>query len=280
MEEYKHTKSLEAPDWLEQRQRPGNWIDVAETDEIPADLEGWYRTILHMFQIAFAPEIRRRLTTGQLNQQFFLIAAQLIQSEEGKKTVRFNEEVRGRALVRVNRPVQKGEQLLVSDVRDFENFDLEEDELDAGHFTLLWNGEGWFLSFDFRAGRAKSNGLLKAASEFLDSAKFSAAKGHARPSVDNLFSACELVSKAHLVLRHRLARRKNSHGAVHSAINDWRRIGNINEEFVKLFNRMSHARSPARYDASAQIELPSQSDFHIAEQEIEHLTEYVAHRIS
>ena len=280
MKEYRHTKSLEATGWLKQRQRPGNWIDVAETDEIPADLEGWYRTIPHMFQIAFAPEIRRRLATGQLNQNFFLIAAQLIQPEEGKNTVRLNEEVRGMGLVRVNRPVQKGEQLLDSDIRDFVNFDLEEDELDAAHFTLLWSGEGWFVSFDFRAGRAKSAGLLKAASEFLDVAKFSAAKGHARPSVDNLFSACELVSKAHLILHRHLARRTKSHGAVHSAINDWRRLGNVNEEFVKLFNRMSHARSPARYDASAQVELPSQSDFHIVEREIEHLTEHVAHRIS
>jgi len=171
MKEYKPTNSSKTTDWLEERQRPGNWIDVAESDEIPSDLVGWSGTFLHMFQIAFAPEIRRRLATGQLDENFFLSAAQLIQPEEGESTVRLNAEVRGKALVRVNRPVHQGGHVLVSDLQNFENFDLEVDELDAGHFTLLWNGQGWIGSFDFRAGRAKSAGLLGLANQFLDVAK-------------------------------------------------------------------------------------------------------------
>ena len=280
MKEYDPTKSLKTPGWLEERQRPGNWFDVAETDEIPADLVDWSRTLLHVFQIAFAPEIRRRLATGQLNADFFLSAAQLIQPEEGKNTVRLNEEVRGTALVRVNRPVQQGEQVLFSDLQNFVSFDLEEDELDAGHFTLLWTGQGWIGSFDFRAGRAKSAGLLGLASQFLDVAKFSAAKGHVGPSVDNLFSACELVSKVHLILHRNPAVRTKSHGRVHRAINAWRHLGNVNEDFVKLFNQMSHARSPARYGAGAKVESPSQSDFQTVEREIENLMKHVAHRVS
>ena len=280
MKEHEHAKSLETPGWLQQRQMPGNWINIAETDEIPAEFVRWEITLLHIFQIAFAPEIRHRLSTGQLNQNFFLHAAQLIQPEEGKNIVRLNEEVRGMARVRVNRPVHKGEQVLVSDIRNFVSFDLEDDELDAAHFTLLWDGEGWIASFDFRAGRAKSAGMLKVASQFLDAAKFSATRRHARPSVDNLFSACELVSKAHLILHRSPAIRAKSHGPVHSAINAWGHLGNVNEEFVKLYNQMSNARSPARYDASAQVELPSQSNFYIVEREIEHLTKQVSQRIS
>lgn len=280
MEEYELTSSPKTLGWLEERQRPGNWIDVAETDIIPADFVTGSRTLIHMFQIAFAPEIRRRLATGQLKQNFFLSAAQLIQPEEGENTVRLNEEVRGTAVVRVNRPVQQGEEVLVSDLQNFVSFDLEEDELDAGHFTLLWNGQGWIGSFDFRAGRAKSAGLLGLANQFLDVAKISAAKGHAGPSVDNLFSACELVSKAHLILHRNPASRAKSHGTVHRAINAWRHLGNVNEDFVRLYNQMLNARSSARYDAGAQIESPSQSDFQIVERELEDLTKHVAHRVS
>lgn len=280
MKEYEPTKSSKTTEWLDERQRPGNWIDVAESDEIPVDLVSWTRTLLHMFQIAFAPEIRRRLATGQLDENFFLSAAQLIQPEGGESTVRLNEEVRGKALVRVNRPVHQGEHVLVSDLQNFEKFDLEEDELDAGHFTLLWNGQGWIGSFDFRAGRAKSAGLLGLANQFLDVARVSAARRYAGPSVDNLFSACELVSKAHLILHRSPAGRTKSHGSVHRAINARRRRGNVNEDFVKLFNKMSHARSSARYDVGGQVEAPSQSDFQVVEREIEDLTKHVAPRVS
>jgi len=112
------------------------------------------------------------------------------------------------------------------------------------------------------------------------SQKVSAARGHTAPSVDNLFSACELVSKAHLILHRSPAGRAKSHGPVHSAINARRRLGNVNEEFVKLFNQMSNARSSARYDVGGQVEAPSQSDFQIVEREITDLTKHVAPRVS
>ena len=152
--------------WLQERQRPGNWIDVAEFDEIPPEIEGWYRTVIHMFQIAFAPEIRQRLSAGGLDQTFFLTAAQMIQPETGAQMIRLNGEVRGIANVRATRPVQKGEPVFVSDMQNFVSFDLDEEELDAGHFTLFWTGSGWIATFDFRAGRAKSAAMLKALESF------------------------------------------------------------------------------------------------------------------
>ena len=265
-------------EWLQQRQRSGNWIDVAETDEIPPGIEGWYRTIIHMFQIAFAPEIRHRFLVKTLDGTFFLTAAQMIQPEDGGRIIRLNQEARGTALMRANRPIQKGEQLLVSDMQNFVSFDLDEEELDAGHFTLFWTGNGWIASFDFRAGRAKSAAMLKAAGEFLQVAILASTHGHTRPCVDNLFSACELVSKAHLVLHRSSASAAKSHGSVQSAINTWRRLGNINDEFVGLFNRVSNTRSPARYDVKAEIEMPSPSDFGIVEGEIQQLMNFVTQR--
>ena len=62
----------------------------------------------------------------------------------------------------------------VSDMRGLISFDLEDDELDAAHFTIFWHGEGWVASFDFRAGRSKSTDTLAAAVEFLEAARLSA----------------------------------------------------------------------------------------------------------
>ena len=279
MEENDITESFDTQRWLQQRQRPGNWIDVAETDDIPSDIVGWRRTILNIFQIAFVPEIKRRLSKNQLGNDFFLSAAQLIQPQDGENDVRLNEEVRGLAVVRAERTVHKGEPVFLSDLTGFVSFDLPDDELDAGHFTMLWNGSGWILSFDFRAGRAKCSDMLVAARQFLEISKLAASKEYERPSVDNLFSACELVSKAHLILHRNPVTSSKKHRAVKNEINRWRRYGNVNEQFVRLFNRISEERSPARYDPTARVQLSSQSDFCVVEREIDKLMESVASRV-
>ena len=278
MNDQDQTTSQETARWLQERQRPGNWFDIADMDVIPTEIEGSFRTVLHMFQIAFAPEIRCRLSVGQLDDNFFLAAAQLIQPEEGERMIRLNGEVRALGFVRVTRAVNKGDPLFLSDIGQLVGFDLEEDELDAGHFTLFWNGEGWFASFDFRAGRAKSTDILRRASEFLDTAQSAADKRHAGACVDTLFSACELVSRARLMLHRNPAAKARTHGQVDRAINKWGRLGNVDEGFLKLFNRMKRARPAARYDGAAQVEMPSKSDLGIVRREIKHLKEAVAQR--
>ena len=278
MNDHDQTTSQETARWLQERQRPGNWFDIADTDIIPTEIEGSFRIILHMFQSAFAPEIRCRLSAGQLDDNFFLAAAQLIQPEEGERMVRLNGEVRALGLVRVTRAINKGDTVFLSDLRQLEGLDLEEDELDAGHFTLFWNGEGWFASFDFRAGRAKSTDILRLAGEFFETAQSAADKGHAGACVDNLFSACELASKARLILHRSPAAKAKKHGHVHSAINKWGHLGNVDEGFLKLYNRMWKTRPAARYDGAAQVEMPSKSDLRIVGREIEHLKEAVAQR--
>ena len=97
--------------------------------------------------------------------------------------------------------------------------------------------------------------------------------------MDNLFDACELVSKAHLILHRNPATSLKKHRAVKNEINRWRRYGNINEQFVRLFNRISEERSPAQYDRAARVQLPSQSDFQVVEREIDELMESVASRV-
>ena len=278
MNDIEQTTSQETDRWLQERQRSGNWFDIAETDEIPADIDGWLRTILHLFQIAFAPEIKKRLASGQLDDKFTLYAVQWIQPIEGRGMVRLNEEVRAIGLVRATRAIKEGDPVFLSDLQHLQSVDLEEDELDAGHFTLFWNGKGWVGSFDLRAGRAISARLLGNAVEFLRTAQYARDQGHARACVDNLFSACELASKTRLILHHSPAAKAKKHGPIHSAINKWGHLGNVDEAFLRLFNRLSNSRSAARYDLGVQVEMPSGSDLQIATREIEQLQEPIAQR--
>lgn len=270
--------SSETARWLEERQRPGNWVAIGLQDEIPSDMTGWNVTVLHIFQIAFTPEIDRRLKEGTIDNSFVLRAAQMIQPPEGPKIIRFNDEVRGIPLIKLDRAVEAGEPVFASDLRNLVSFDVEESELDCGHFTMFWHGSGWSISFDLRSGRAKSAQMVESARQFLGTAQYAAAKGHAGPSVDNLFSACELLSKAQLILHRSHAAKAKSHRAVSSALNAWGRLGNVDRAFLTLFNRISNSRSAARYDAAAQVALPSDADFDIVGSELSRLEKAVAHR--
>ena len=119
--------------------------------------------------------------------------------------------------------------------------------------------------------------MVKVAKQFLATARFSAEQSHAAPSVDNLFSACELISKAHLTLYHNRAAKAKQHAAVSSALNAWGKIGNVAADFVKLFNRLSNARSAARYEA-AQVDCPTLVDFEVVEREAAQLEKAVAQK--
>src|SRR5687767_9480660 len=106
--------SPETERWLADRRRSGHWMAIAPNDEIPGDIVGWDRTILHMFQAAFSPEIERRFASGLIDQKFVLVAAQLLQPGKGTRIIRLNEEVRGVALIKSDRPIAKGDPDLVS----------------------------------------------------------------------------------------------------------------------------------------------------------------------
>ena len=264
-------------DWLAERERAGNWYDIAPTDEIPCDVAPQFRTILHMFQLAFGPELRKRLAEGTMDDRFVLRMAQLLQRENSPQEVRLNGEVRGIALTRVDRPVSQDDPVYMRDFLGLEDFELDPSELDAGHFTLFWLDGQWRAVFDFRVGRAKVDNLLDAAAEFLAAARFSSEQRHARASTDNLFSASELAAKARLILVPG-RRPLKTHKAAHSALNLWSRYGNVDAQFTKLFNRLCVSRRSARYEA-AQVAPPSQEDIALVEAEIVSLMKQVAHRM-
>ncbi|TIP49787.1 MAG: hypothetical protein E5X77_09440 [Mesorhizobium sp.] len=234
---------------------------LAERQE-GANLKGWDRTFAQMWEITFKPELERRRAAGLIGDDFDLHLAQLLQFPGGQSKIAFNEEVRGIALMQAHRAVEKGEAVLLSDLADIERFELPDDLLDCGHFTILRAGQGWRMFFNFLSGRAKARDMLELAGQFLEAAAASGEKGHAGPAIDNLFSASELVSKAELILHQSKAARSKTHGAIASEINAWARLGNIDAAFVALFNKLGQLRPNARYsDRDHRPTVPESDSF-------------------
>lgn len=268
---HKEELSVDTVQWLQQRQRLGNWFDISDADVIPFDITRPMRTILHMFQLAISPEIRRRIASLKLNDGFILSAAQLVQPLKGPWKVRLNEEIRGVVMFRSTRSIKEGDPISISDLKHLEGFDLLEDELDSGHFTMFWHGTGWNGSFDFRGGRAISAKVLDTALEFWKAAQYARNHDLIRVCWDNLFNACELASKARLILLYTPSTNGKTHRIIHSRINKWASLGNVDQAFVTLFNRLSNSRSKAKYEFEANIDMPTESDLKIALCEIEQL---------
>lgn len=251
--------------WLNVRARAGNWLDIAPDEEIPPEIVGWDRTLVHMHQMCFSPEIRRRKDAGTLPPDFALWGAQLIQPHEGEQIIRLNDEVRGVPYLRTGRPVDESEQVLLSDFANLEVFDLQEDELDCGHFTIFCTGTGWIGSFDFRAGRAKCVSLIEKALTFLTASRLAINEQLAEPAIDMLHTACELIAKTRLILDHKPAHKWKSHGIVQAEINRMGRMGNVDAAFLETFNRLSQIRSHAKYATGYVANPPSLEEVDLVE---------------
>jgi hypothetical protein len=93
-------------------------------------------------ELWFRPEIERRQTAGTLPAAFSLYMAQALFPSEGKLRVLLNDEVEGEGHLRAPRTIQKGEPLYASDLQFMERFELPDELLDSGHFTIVRVGEG------------------------------------------------------------------------------------------------------------------------------------------
>ena len=268
-----------ANDWLTARRKPGNWLDIGADDVIPKHFAMPARAVLDFFQLVFAPEMRRRSEEGRIDQDGFHMG-QILQRPGGQTNeVRLNAEVQGMANVRAQRQVNANDPVYVRDLLGLEAFDLDPSELDAGHFTLFWVGIGWRAFFDFRSSRAKATSLLDHANEFLAAAKFSAELGYAKANVENLFNACELTAKAHLVL-HPGRKLGKTHGNVHSAFNQWVRYGTADDRrFVKLYNRENDRRIPTRHHDADVVRPPSLVEIGFVEDQIGSLRRSLEHKV-
>ena len=211
------------------------------------NLEGPKRIFAQMWDIAFAPELEKRKIAGLIGDDFHIYLVQLLQPPDEANRVLFNEEVRGSALVRTTRDVRQGDAVMMADLTHIEQFELPDDLLDCGHFTIIRAGDSWQMIFNFLSGRAKARDMLELADQYLQASLESARKGHSGPAVDSLFSSSELISKSELILHRSKAAKAKTHGVIASEINAWARQGNIDQAFVSLFNKLSQQRPNARY---------------------------------
>ena len=233
--------------------------------------DGFEHLIHQAHEFWWAPEIERRKNTGKIDSTFQMRMAQALFPPNGGEVVRFNDEVRGIAHVRVSHPVEKGGKVYEHDLDGLESFDLVEEDFDNGHFTMIKGKSRCFVSFNFMNSRKRCAQLLKSSRDFLEVARFSTHQGKSSPAIDNLFSACELVSKAHLILHSMLKYSVKKHKPIHSGINKWRHLGNVDADFVELYNWLAERRPRCRYEGD-RIEITQpDAKFALVEAEIARL---------
>lgn len=257
--------TADAITWLNQYSHVGNWLDIPLDEEIHPGVKGWTRSIVHMFQVSFGPELRRRRDEGLLPDNFFLYAAQMFQPRHGKTYVKINNEVKGVAYLSNPGEHQIGDPVTIDELAFIVTYDLNEEDLDAGHFTIWWGLTGWKMFFDLRPGRAKAIAHARRSLEYLFHAREAHAKGHVAPCIDTLHSACELFAKAHLILSHEKADEWKKHTAVQAAANRLAKNNNMSAAFVNLLNALSNVRSTAKYAPEECAPLPSIDDIELVQ---------------
>lgn len=212
------------------------------------------------------PSVRERQEKGELAKPLSLRMAQIIfKPEGGKPEVRINTEVRGRAIIKLNekleKPIEKGDPVSINQIDNIEAFELENDDSNYGHATIISASEKWLISFNFIYNKQSSQEHLQAAKEFLFAANASLQNAYHRACLDSLHSASELAAKAYLLGRpDKSIIHAKSHDVVHSQINIERKLGNVPEGHVDTFNNLRNLRSSARY---------LQSDIQVSSEQIE-----------
>ena len=244
-------------------------IEPTADDPYPG-LIGPERTLAHLWDLSIGPEIAKRQAAGILPPDYVPFIAQVLYPVEGPNRVLLDDEVKGVGLMRAQRAVKAGEAMTFNDLAHLEAFELPNDLIDHGHFTIIRRPDGWGMHFNFKSGRGKAQDMLRLAQQFLDASRHSAANGHAGPAVDTLFSAAELISKAELILHRNPAVQTKKHDPIKSAINAWSKLGNIDAAFVALYNRLHRDRPNARYgDEANRPPAPSFEDFELVAAVIE-----------
>jgi uncharacterized protein (UPF0332 family) len=222
------------------------------------------------------PELNRRQRSGALADAFEFYAGQVVMELGQPLEVRLNEEVHGVIVLRPESSLSPGVEVPVSRFEriaaEVQSFRLQdEDRPNAAHLTLVRNGAGWFVTFDFRYNSARIAEHLTAAREFISSAAANLAASRLRPFVNDLFGAVELMAKARLMVHpdERILRSKK-HSFTMSNYNLFVNQGNADKRFADLLNRLADLRNPARFpdgafslplaDASEMLNLAREMD--------------------
>jgi hypothetical protein len=207
-----------------------------------------------LMAIYVQPEIVRRQAIGELPRPLALRAAQIICfADERPNVVRLNDEVQAVAKVKLRTGVSKGlgEPIFHDEIEGYETIVLPETEdPDCGHATMLLFRDEWFVVFDFRYNRGKSQVYLDRAHEFLLLAESARLRNAWASMVYVLFSAAELAARAELlVVGDKAVGRAKTHKATTSRFNQWARMGNVAVAHKDALNRLAALRPDAGYSA-------------------------------
>ena len=140
------------------------------------------RFLRELFDIFINPEIERRKTSGTLPANFRLESAQVIMNVGQHRVIRLNDEVRAlmKTKVRPDAKPQMGAPVYWDEIEGIEDFQLTEEDPNAGHATILRASDGWLLFFDFRYNGQRVADVLAAADEFLAMSEYAKERHHMR----------------------------------------------------------------------------------------------------
>lgn len=221
-------------------------------DEHPPALDSTIaeRVVDQTFDLWIKPEVARRQAAGTLPADFMLLAAQVVMQPGQPPEVRLNAEVRFAYKAQARQRIEAGESAVAGiDTGPITEVALFDEDANAGHISITRVGdELWALAFDFRYNTGRIGEVLATAREFLDAVADALRRGHRRAAIDTLFSAVELLALGRLLQLPGTDLLKSKHGKVHGHFNRFGQHAiNVDPRFVKLFNEIREARSPARY---------------------------------
>ncbi len=206
------------------------------------------------------PEIERRKKLGIIKKSFILSKIQIIFSlERGFNKVRFNEEVKATAEIKVNRRIEKGEAVTENDVDEIRNIKLLDDDKNCAHITLIKFKDRWIIAFDSRYHKKLRAEYIKASKEFYEGALDSLKRGRLRVFYDNAFSSAELCVISILLgwLKKDIIDNKKHHQR-YNVFKEFISIGNGKAIYSDTLKELGGLRKSARYLAS---NLYQQEDF-------------------
>jgi hypothetical protein len=219
-----------------------------ETTELSVDFAN--NAFNNIMALYFQPEIERRQAQQLIPNPFDLLAAQAIIFPDGRPPlIRFNNEVSA------DLKLKPGTDTTIENFwpsrQDILGVKLKEGEFEnCGHITMIRLADTFQLTFDFIYNKKDGADNLKAASEFLATAKFALDNNLTAAFIDNAFSACELLAKTNLLLEtNKQVMGKTTHKAIKTAFNIRHR--NSTDDFElsvrETLNQLSDMRNSARY---------------------------------
>ena len=217
------------------------------------DEEIGQKAIQQIFDVWIGPYLKELKSLGKIDDDFKLMKAQLVFSaDKSKPIIRLNSQVKGKILAVAKKGLKRGEIITADQVLEIKGYIRREEKKNKNKaiMTLILIKDKWFLDFDMRYNKDNCKETIEAANEFYYVAESAKKRGNIRPIFENCFAAAELATKAILgTLPHKMIKEK-THEATLKALEEWSRLGNIDQKYVDCLKKLNKIRPSARYMAS------------------------------